>query len=66
MKGKPAKLVKSVTLRSLDGARDIDFGDSKYDARMSGDHSKSGSRMEPDGDYDDDKARSKRWGVGTF
>ncbi len=66
MSGKPAKLVKSATLRSPAGARDIDFGTSKADARAGGDHSKDAVRSQPSKEYDDDKARMKRWGAGTY
>lgn len=64
--GKPAKSIKSANLRSLDGVRDIDFGKSHADARAAGDYSKDGSRMQPSPEFDDDKARMKRWGLGTY
>lgn len=61
--GKPCKQVKSVTLRSLEGVRDIDFGSSKADSRYGGDHSKDGARSKASPEFDDDKARMKRWGL---
>lgn len=60
---KPAKLIKSCNLRSLDGVRDIDFGKSKADSRFGGDHSKDATRSKASPEYDDDKARMKRWGL---
>jgi hypothetical protein len=60
---KHGKQIKSVNLRSLDGAREVSFGPASYEARMTRDLSKNGKALAAakTGDFADDKARQDRW-----
>ncbi len=57
------KLVKSMRLSCLDGAREVDFGRAPAEQRQRRDFSKTGSASKPDEtSYADKEARERRWG----
>jgi hypothetical protein len=66
---KGSKQIKSVNLSSLDGVRDVALGHKATAERSPRNYSKSDDAVEanelsePDSDYDDVKARNKRWGL---
>jgi hypothetical protein len=59
---KPKKLIKSAELSSLDGVRELSFGKSSADARMSGNYAKK-PKQSTSRSYADTEARDKRYGL---
>jgi hypothetical protein len=59
---KPKKLIKSCELSSLDGVRELSFGKSSPEARMSGNYAKKPTNPTPRS-YADTDARDKRYGL---
>lgn len=62
---KPKKLIKSCELSSLDGVRELSFGKSSSEGRMSGNHSKKPKQHAPR-KYADESAREKRFGINKL
>lgn len=59
---KPKKLVKSCELSSLDGVRELSFGQSKADSRMGGSSAKRPKEFKVR-EFSDITARNKRYGL---
>ena len=62
---KPKNCINSYEVSGVDGFKEVSVGPAKYDARMKGDFSKTGTAAAADHDIslDDQKARAERYGV---
>jgi hypothetical protein len=60
---KPAKLVKECKLEALPGVKDVSFGAADPVRRQDRDFSKDGIKANDPTQYDDHKARMKRWSL---
>lgn len=56
-----SRVIKSVTLSSLDGVKDVAIGPADVDQRRSGRFKKTANAVEPT-ELDDEKARRERYG----
>lgn len=56
-----AKVLKTKNLSSLDGVKEVSFGDASPDRRRGGDFSKSGVDQPKADSFDDHKDRQARW-----
>jgi hypothetical protein len=56
-----SRVVKSVTLKHLDGVKDVSIGSASVEDRMAGNFKKTGAPAD-NNTYDDTKAQRDRWG----